>query len=260
VRGKGFIVHYGDTDSLYLSCPDEVYAEVDRLYDEALTALEREYEGVAKNPDLIINITNERELEYKKKRIQLRLKWWEAQVEISMKEMNKLKEEVSDFLLADNGTCFLNMAYEEVLFPTILCGKKKYLGTAHIEKINFYPKEIFIKGIEIVKQGQAKISKQLGEEFMRESLSPENERELIDIAEDKIRKFYTMKMDPELFALSAKYKPNKKNIPVLSFVARMREMQKKYADEPILSALYEPPEAGDKFSYIVVKKDQRYTL
>lgn len=258
VQAKNYIVHYGDTDSIYVSCPDEIYAQCDKEYDESMAALAEEFEGVANVPEP--SVDDERACEYKKRRVALRIKWWEAQVEITMRNMAILKEEVSDFLLTNNGTCFLNMAYEEVLHPTVLTGKKKYFGTAHVENINFYPEEVFIRGIDIVKQGQAKISKQLGEEFIREAISPENERELIDIAEDKIRKFYTVKLDPALFAQSAKYKPNKKNIPVLSFVARMREMQKKYAHDPIMAALYEPPEAGDKFEYVIVKKDLRYTL
>jgi DNA polymerase elongation subunit (family B) len=248
------IVH--NTDSLYISCPDNVYEKCDAEYDAAIATLEIEFAGVAKSPEP----TDPREIEYKKRRVALRVKWWDAQVAITMGVMSKLKEEVSDFLLDANGTLFLNMAYEEVGFPTVFCGKKKYFMTPHIEKINFFPKDIFIRGIDIVKQGQAKISKQLGDEFMREALSPENERDLIDIAEDKIRKFYKTKLDPTLFALSARYKPNKKNVPVHTFVSRMVEMRKKYADDPLLYALYEPPEAGDKFEYVIVKKDQRFTL
>lgn len=252
------IVH--NTDSLYLSCPDDVYADCDREYDAEIAEINKKFEGVPNVPEPTVEEHGDRAVEFKKQRVSTRVKWWDAQVAITMNVMSDLKEEVADFLLKDNGTCFLNMAYEEVGYPTVFCGKKKYFMTPHIEKINFYPKEIFIRGIDIIKQGQAKISKQLGEEFMREALSPENERELIDIAEDKIRKFYKTKLDPALFALIARYKPNKKNIPVLSFVSRMREIQKKYANDAMLSALYEPPEAGDKFEYIIVKKDLRYTL
>lgn len=258
--GVGRIVVH-NTDSIYTTCPDAVYTETDAKYSAAMAALAQKYAGIRVAPEPETDI----EREYKAEREVARKAYWTEMVAITMSVMSGLKEEVSDFLLADNGTLFLNMAYEEVGFPTVLCGKKKYYLTPHIETINFYPKEVFIRGIDIIKQGQTQISKKLGEEFMRESLSPENERELIDIATDKLRKFYSMKLDSTMFALSAKYNPTKKNVPVITFVNRMKEMQKKYSPtgvmpNPALYALYEPPEPGDKFAFVIVKKDQHFTL
>jgi DNA polymerase elongation subunit (family B) len=253
------IVH--NTDSIYTTCPEAVYAAADAKFASAMAAVNEKYADTPNVPEP----TTDAEKEYKAARVKARTEYWTEMVDITMKVMNALKEEVSDYLLSDNGTCFLNMAYEEVGFPTVLCGKKKYYLTPHIETINFYPKDVFIRGIDIIKQGQTQISKKLGDEFMRESLSPANERELIDIAVDKIRKFYSMNLDSTMFALSAKYNPTKKNVPVLTFVSRMKEMQKKYAPgtatpNPTLYALYEPPEPGDKFAYVIVKKDQHFTL
>lgn len=253
------VVH--NTDSCYISCPDDIYTDCDKEYADRMTVVNNEFMDIAKVPDPV----TQQEIAFKKARTDARIAWWTKQVDITMELMKSLKIEVSDFLLADNHTCFLNMAYEEVGYPTVLCGKKKYFMTPHVEQINFYPKEVFIKGIDIVKQGQALISKQLGEEFIREAISPENEREMLEIAEDKIRKFYKTKLDPALFALIARYKPDKKNVPVLSFVARMRELITRIGNDDSanaqhLKALYEPPEAGDKFEYIVVKKEQQYTL
>lgn len=260
VTKLGFIVHYGDTDSIYISCPDSYYELCDKEYFDEMSKINLQFEGVPKVPEPTENEHGAQAVEFKKQRTGARLKWWNEQVAITMKVMADIKEKVSDYLLFDNNTLYLNMAYEEVGFPTVFCGKKKYFLTPHIEMINFYPKDVFIKGIDDIKQGQALITKQLSSEFRREALSPENERELIDIAETKIRKFYNMKHDVSLFTLNAKYKPNKRNVPVLTFVARMRTQQLKFADDPIMAALYEPPEAGDKFEYILVKKDLRYTL
>jgi DNA polymerase elongation subunit (family B) len=256
VADKGHESQYGDTDSIYITSPDEVYAKPDNEYQNAMNTLAIKYKDVPNEP----LPTKPLAIEYKKERVEARIIYWTEMVNITMKVMTELNEEVTDFLIADNGTLRLKMAYEEVGFPTVLSGKKKYFMTPHIETINFYPKNIFIRGIDIIKQGQAGMTKQLGEEFMRETLSPENEREMIDIAHDKIRKFHEMKTTVDLFLLSAKYKPTKRNIPVLTFVARMRERVKKHADDQALIALYEPPEAGDKFTFVIVKKDQRFTL
>lgn len=256
VASLGFIAHYGDTDSLYLSCPDHYFAECDAIYADARSRLDEEFKGVACVPEPV----DEQEVEYKRRRVEIRIVWWTEQVRISMRVMKELTETVSDFLLADNGTTRLNMAFEEVGFPSDLAGKKKYLMCPHIDDVNFYPQELFVKGIDIIKQGQAGISKMLGEEFMREVLSPENELELIDVAQAKIRKFYSMATDPAMFVQSNRYRPHKKNHAVLAFVERMKETKQRYAADPALAAMYEPPEAGDKFDSVVVKKDLRYTL
>jgi len=256
VESKGFIVQYGDTDSVYISPPDEVYAECDAVYKAEIIAIREQFAGVADVPEPI----SDAEKAFKAARIAARRKWWEAQVDITMRLMMIIKEEVSDFLLAHNGTLYLNVAYEEVGFPTVFAGKKKYFLKAHIGTVNFDGEEVFIRGIDIIKQGQARIAKTLGEEFMREALSPENERELIDLAEDKIRKFYATPVNPANFQLTARYRPNKRNVPVQTFVARMRDTQKRFASDPTSAALYEPPDAGDKFDFVIVKKNQRYTL
>ena len=137
------IVH--NTDSLYLTCPDSVYEDADNTYKRECSDRSQSL-------------------------LEAKERYWTKMVEITMYNMNQLKESVADYLLNDNGTLFLKMAYEEVGFPTVLCGKKKYYMIPHIERINFRPKELFIRGIDIIKQGKAKIAKELGEEFMFESV------------------------------------------------------------------------------------------
>ncbi|CAI2193197.1 17179_t:CDS:2, partial [Funneliformis geosporum] len=48
--------------------------------------------------------------------------------EISMGEIEKLRDEINDFLRKDNGSPYLKMAYEKVLFLVVFTGKKKYYG------------------------------------------------------------------------------------------------------------------------------------
>ena len=64
--------------------------------------------------------------------------------------MEKLRDEVNDFLRKDNGSSYLKMAYEKVLFLVVFTGKKKYYGILHESKLNFN-KELFIWEVEVVK-------------------------------------------------------------------------------------------------------------
>jgi hypothetical protein len=73
-------------------------------------------------------------------------------VEISMVKMKKLCDKVNDFLKEDNGSLYLKMAYEEVLFLVVFTGKKKYYSIPHESKPNFN-KKLFIQEVEIVKWG-----------------------------------------------------------------------------------------------------------
>jgi hypothetical protein len=250
LRSRGFRIKYGDTDSVYVTCPKTVFADAAAKY-EARCA---EITGAdTANSDL------------KSKLLQAKIDFWTEKVQITMRIMNEMKEYIADYLLADNKTLFLKMAYEEVGYPTVFTGKKKYFMTPHIDTINFYPEKYFIRGIDIIKQGQSDIAKQLGHEFIAESMSPENELELIDIARAKIRKYHEMDKPISMFVLTAKYNPTKQNVPVQTFVRRMRTIQALYSPDgptpnPTLYALYEPPEPGDKFKYVVTKKDIEFKL
>lgn len=248
VRGLGFTVHYGDTDSVYISCPDSLFAACDAEYKAESTALAARFSGQPLDmPD------------YKAARVAARVKWWTAQVDITMRRMATLTGEVKDFLAADNGTLFMTMAYEEVGYPAILTGRKKYCMTPHVETINFYPESPFIRGIDIIKQGQTPVSKRLGMEFIREALSPENEKDLLTLAEEKIREALAMDIVPEDYVQTYRWRTDKKNPTVLTFINRL-ERRLKHETDPLLRARYALPEPGDKFSCVIVKRDNAFTI
>jgi DNA polymerase elongation subunit (family B) len=198
----------------------------------------------------------------------IREQYWTQMVQITRRDVENRKVAVNKYLEDDNKTKYLTMAYEEVLFPVYFTGKKKYFGFAHVDNENFHPKtkDIFIKGIDIVKQGTTELMRGCGMDIIETSCSVENERELIDLVHDKIRELYSTKHDLRNFIFSKKYKPGKKNVMINSFVARMREIHAKYSDEKselydlVRAAMYTPPEPGDPFQYVVVVKDQTYDL
>src|ERR1051325_4794065 len=107
-------------------------------------------------------------------------------VEISIVEMEKLRDEVNVFLKEDNGSPYLKMAYEEVLFPVVFTGKKKYYGIPHESKPNFNKKP-FIQGVEIVKRGHSTLFRKIGKHIMDKSMRLENSRTMHQIIKDVLR-------------------------------------------------------------------------
>src|SRR2546429_7644717 len=107
-------------------------------------------------------------------------------VKISMEEMEKLRDGVNDFLRKDNGSPHLKMAYEEVLFPVVFTGKKKYYGIPHTNKSNFNNK-LFIWGVEIVKREKSSLFCKVRRHIMDESMKVNNLCTLHQIIEDVLR-------------------------------------------------------------------------
>lgn len=165
-----------------------------------------------------------------------------------IKIINKL---ANDKLVEDNGTEFLKLNYEEVLYPIVMLSKKKYYGLPHISVANFnVDRKPFVKGIESKKRGTAEILKKVYDtQIMRESLSIENKLELMELMYRAVHYFYETKWVIEDFVKTAIYKPKsfeeieegKGNKAVLLFADRMDK-------RGIEITPYE------RFKYIIVKK------
>lgn len=154
VESQGFKIKYGDTDSLYLVAPNATFAACDTKFARG-TITKRE--------------------------------WMTEMVQLTMAALNDIRDKVNERLFLDNGSKYLSMAYEEVLYPAVFLGKKKYFGIAHVEKINFDSPDIFIRGIDVIKQGQAGMSRTIGYKIMHEAVSIDNTRTMRTIVEDTLR-------------------------------------------------------------------------
>ena len=238
VRSKGFRIKYGDTDSLYLQPPDSVFAECDENY--ALGKLTRE-------------------------------EYFSAMVRITMRALNQVRDDVNAMLLANNGTKYLKMAYEEVLYPVVFTGKKKYFGVPHLNEVNFHPEKLFIKGIDVVKQGQPGLAIEIGKRVMWACMSIDNKLSLRAVVEEKLRDAVVNgeQWNFEHFIKTDAWKPNKNNVAVHRFIARMRvrHAAEKAENERIVAAggqpkpyMYELPEPGERFSYIIAKTGAAFDL
>ncbi len=87
-------------------------------------------------------------------------------VKITIGVIEKLHNEVNNFLRLKIRSDYLKMAYEEVLFLVVFIGKKKYFGILHKDTLNFKSKELFIRGIDTVKQDKSQVFKTIKDRIM----------------------------------------------------------------------------------------------
>ena len=156
--------------------------------------------------------------------------YWNALVEITFKVVENIRNEINEMLYQDNGTRFLNMAFEEALFPAIYSAKKKYVGIAHEHEPSFlkplnipelriqlhkkitakFPeynadnvrnviddeiiairkKRHFLRGLDIVRRGMPNFAKEIILDILEDTLSIGNTCSLFDIVKNKIREIY----------------------------------------------------------------------
>lgn len=209
VCAQGYELRYGDTDSLYLMAPQSIFHQIDSDY-ETQKMTKQEY--------------------------------WNNMVMLSIKNLKELCSNINIYLQNDNGTTHLKMAFEEVLYPVAFVGKKKYFGVAHTTGPNFNNK-LFIRGIEVIKQGQCAFVKQLGYRIMEQAVAITNEKTLLHIVEDELRiALTTNTYQWDDYILSDAWRPTKKNQAVQIFMERMR------TNGHVL------PTPGSRFSYVLAQK------
>ena len=269
VEARGWTVEYGDTDSVYVKGPDRIYVDEDAVYAAELAKI-----------DGMGCLTDEGR---EKLRLEAKERWWTAMVKTTMREVALLRDEVNAALRADNLTGYLRVAYEEVLFPTVLLGKKKYAGIPHEERVNFHPKKYFVRGIDaVVKIGQAKMVHDVADAIIWRALAIDEDRDLREIVETEFTAACGHDWPIEYFERTATYKPEKQNLSVLHFVDRQRRRVEneqaeiaaeidRYArshgvDRETAEAavarkpVFRVPEPGERFSFVIVEPEAEYDL
>ena len=191
------VVH--NTDSLYIACNATHFVEYDREY----------FTGKCDKVQYGKNI-----------------------VEETFKQIEITRDLVNERLVQDNGSKFLKMAYEEVLYPVAFLSKKKYYGVPHEENVDFYPRKLFIRGLEVVKRGSSGVLKDVVNEVIREVVDLKTTRDLIEIIKDAISKVFSTDWDVDAFAKSKAYRPDKNNPSVITMMERYRAMNYHTIPEP----------------------------
>ena len=202
-------LNVSNTDSIYGSMSEKHFYEIDKLY----------YTG---------NMQKEA--------------YWTELVNITFQEIAKINKSVNEMLIADNGTKFLKMAFEESLYPVAFLAKKKYYGIPHISQPNFQPKELFIRGLEVKKRGVSEFLRKVCFNIMWDSVNMSNIHTLMELVLKKIDDIYAQNWDFTDFIMTDVFKPNKNNVKVHTFVQRM-------LNESIKVKPYE------RFQYVIVKKN-----
>jgi DNA polymerase elongation subunit (family B) len=208
VKKHGWGVIYGDTDSIYVYAPESVFREIDILYyTNKITKLE----------------------------------YCTRSVLLTMDAAKKINALVNAMFVKDNGTEFLVMAYEEVLYPAAYLAKKKYFGVEHEKVPNFNWKHLFIKGLEIIKRGSSQILKKVCGSVMEDCMDLDNLFSLMELCLMQVEAIYNAEWEFDDFIKTAAYRPNKDNKSVKLLVARMKEIGIKV---PV----------GERFKFVVVEK------
>lgn len=224
VTGIWWRVKYGDTDSAYVEPPEAIMRDLDISY----------YTGAITKDVYMRDIV-------------LR----------NMRLIEELKRAVNAMLIEFNGTHFLNMSYEEILYPTVLLGKKKYGGRPHEHIYNAEPKSLFVKGLDQVKKGVSRIVFNASSQMLWDMCDPNNYDLPTALATRHITSLYTGAHKLADFAKSAQYKPNKQNVSVQKFAKRMQERGQPLV--PMDRFLYIVP-AGYKYTYDVRGRKRNLTI
>lgn len=246
-------VMYGDTDSLYIKCPWQIYEDIIDRYKKI------RFERFGISHDTSINI---HEYKLSDEEVELKIKeLWEPMIHETRVYISFVTEAVADTLCGMNNTRFLKMSYEEVGFPTYLGGKKKYALIAHEKYINFFPKEIFTRGFDFKKRGQTPIAKKIGISFLRKILHPGFNGDTIGLLKQTLVEFSkTSNIDD--FVIFRSYNPLKATTEINTIVNYMTEKHNKLIKEEdfVGAELYTPPIPGESFPYVYVNRQRGYSV
>lgn len=241
VESKGFEVVYGDTDSLYLKAPKEAFVEAEEEYK-----VHGDYRRLC-----------------------------EEKVMIGIRETRALQDDVNKSIEAFIDTDRIKMVFEEVLYPTLLAGKKKYAGIAHKNEPNFDTKKMFIKGIDVVKQGQTPIANTIAMrclwKFMELRPPEARTKNILQMVTDILSEGVTNieQWNFNDFVQSASWRPEKKNQSVHRFMRRMRtknEAAVRNNERRVARGrnprklLYMEPEPGERFRFVIVEREREFTI
>jgi hypothetical protein len=235
VQEHNYDVHYGDTDSVYVSCNKETFSEIEAKFEN--------------------NEINVKEL-------------FAGKIQITKDEIKILLNNINQFLKDKYVYSYIKMAYEEVLYPVFFISKKVYFGMEHMETINYDDIDnfLFMRGYSPVRRGTTQLTKNvivdtvIKQLFSLDTFSKYHRTKKIDIFEiiknivlQVIEKFKRNEYPIDYFIKSDRYSPVKNKIRINTFVDKLRQRYDSLLNDD-LKRKYTPPEPYERFKYVYINK------
>lgn len=254
---EGFVVCYGDTDSMYVRRAYEYYSEFIGAYHNELDELSDLISTLVSSGD-VGDSARARELMVAAKR-----RYYERVITHSIADMKALCKIINAFLATmHDGIASVTIAYEEVLLPSMFLNKKIYIGFQHttepmlnvtIDKMSLAELEkiVLIRGLAMKKRGYSPLVVDVSMRIVKQLMDPFSDTSVgmlpaIKLVENEL--LGVMRSDVwtnlDQFAKVVTYKRLKHNPAVQDFVAKLRAR-----NDP------QVPEDGDHMKVIVTETD-----
>lgn len=246
VQDKGYIAHYSDTDSVFVSCNKEHFKELEQEYYDNKISVEELYKN---------------------------------KIDYSYKHLMSLLSDINKHLIKIVEKTNIRMEYEKVLSPILFIKKKMYIGIQHggdgcdhsksiansiTNDVNIN-KLLYIKGYSIVRRTTTKLTTDCINDLFKtifdidiiEQFYKTGNVDVFEIIKRKIidivYKFKNNLFPIDYFIKNDKY-TGKENIRVNKFVERMKKNMDDNVHNEELKIKYFPPDKGDRFDYVYVEK------
>ncbi|CAI2187743.1 8129_t:CDS:2, partial [Funneliformis geosporum] len=161
---------YGDTNSLYLSCPDKYYEKCDEAFSRKDLSKEA---------------------------------YWIEIVKITINVMKSLRDQVNAYLGKKIAHPILRWHMKRYYFPSALLARKCF-GVLHEEVVNFRPDDLFMREIDTVKQGNSELFMFIREKIMWEAISINNTHSIGKIIEEALQDVKFKQLDFNQFIAMSK--------------------------------------------------------
>ena len=236
MENKSWKVIYGDTDSVYCLTPLHLIQDI--------------IDDWEKSKKLIAEGKSEKAVYINKKA------YWEALVVRTIKVSKSAAKELNTAIAEySNGQTYLNMAYEEVLMPSLFVRRKNYGGLAHqkLPMFNAGQLQVFVRGFRFKKRGVSNFCKIITKnmaynKFFDPESTLEGEQVPWHIVHELMKIIFKQKWEMNDFAKTYTYKGPSRGGTATDIVKSNTE---KYG------ITVEP---GDKYQAVVVTGIEKYDI